>query len=212
MTRTCTRPERVADAVLHGCGVIATVAASAVLLTLAIQSGDGRGIAAAAVYAGGLLASFGCSAAYNLCPASRWKETFRRCDHAAIYLFIAATYTPLCVVALEGATGAALLASVWAVALAGFAMKLAWPRRFERLSLALYLALGWAGLAAAGAIVRALPAAPLILLLAGGVLYSVGVIFHVWQRLRFQNAIWHGFVLSAAACHYAAVVATVVRS
>lgn len=211
MTEICTRNERVADAILHGCGVIATVAASAVLLTLAIQSGEARGIAAAAVYAGGLLASFGFSAAYNLCPASRWKDALRRCDHAAIYLFIAATYTPLCLVALRGATGIALLATVWTVALGGFAMKLLWPRRFERLSLALYLALGWAGLAAAGAIVRALPPAALILLLVGGILYSVGVVFHVWRRLRFQNAIWHGFVLSAAACHYAAVVATVVR-
>lgn len=211
MIETCTRTERVADAILHGCGVIATVAASAVLLTLAIQSGEARGIAAAAVYAGGLLASFGFSAAYNLCPASRWKEALRRCDHAAIYLFIAATYTPLCLVALRGGTGIALLAAVWAVALLGFTMKLGWPRRFERLSLALYLTLGWAGLAAAGAIVRALPPAALILLLVGGILYSVGVVFHVWRRLRFQNAIWHGFVLSAAACHYAAVVATVVR-
>jgi hemolysin III len=100
---------------------------------------------------------------------------------------------------------------VWAVALLGFGMKLAWPRRFERVSIALYLALGWAGLAAAGAIVRALPTAALVLLLVGGILYSLGVVFHVWRRLRFQNAIWHGFVLSAAACHYAAVVATVVR-
>lgn len=211
MTETCSLPERVADAILHGCGVIATVAASAVLLTLAIQSGEPRGVAAAAVYAGGLLASFGFSAAYNLCPASRWKEALRRCDHAAIYLFIAATYTPLCLVALRGETGVALLVAVWAVALLGFGMKLAWPRRFERVSIALYLALGWAGLAAAGAIVRALPTAALVLLLVGGILYSLGVVFHVWRRLRFQNAIWHGFVLSAAACHYAAVVATVVR-
>ncbi len=208
---SCSRPERVADAILHACGVVATVAASAVLLTLAIRSGEGRAVTAAAVYSGGMLASFGFSAAYNLCPASRWKETLRRCDHAAIYLFIAATYTPMCLVALDGATGAALLTAVWMVAVTGFAMKIAWPRRFERLSLALYLALGWAGVAAAGAIVRALPPAALALLLAGGVLYSVGVIFHVWRRLRFQNAIWHGFVLSAAACHYAMVVTTVVR-
>ncbi len=209
MNGTYSMPERVADAIVHACGVIAAVAATAVLLTLAIQSGEPRGIVAAAIYAAGLVASFGFSAAYNLCPASPWKEALRRCDHAAIYLLIAGTYTPLCLVALRGGAGIALLAAVWSVALGGFALKIFCPRRFERLSIALYLALGWAGLFAAGAIVRALPVAALVLILVGGVLYSVGVVFHVWNRLRFQNAIWHGFVLSAAACHYAAVVATV---
>lgn len=206
MTVSYTRPERVADAVVHACGVTAAAVATAVLLGLAISAGSGLRIVAAAIYCAGLLATFGFSAAYHACAAPVWKERLRRCDHAAIYIMIAGTYTPLALVAIGGPTGIALLAAVWSVAFVGLALKIGWPHRFERMSLVLYLALGWCGLFALGAIVDALPVAALILLLVGGLLYTIGVGFHVWQRLKFQNAIWHGCVLSAAACHYAAVV------
>jgi len=209
MAVSYTRPERIADAIVHAFGVTAAAIAAAVLLGFAIAAGRADRIVAAAIYGFGLLATFGFSAAYNLCPTPVWKERLRRCDHAAIYLMIAGTYTPLALVAIGGATGIALLAAVWTVAFAGLVLKLGWPRRFERLSLVLYLALGWCGLFALGAIIRALPVTALILLLLGGLLYTVGVGFHVWERLKYQNAIWHGCVLSAAACHYAAVVQSI---
>lgn len=206
MTVSYTRPERVADAIVHALGVTAAAIAAAVLLGFAIAAGSAERIVAAAIYGAGMLATFGFSAAYHACAAPLWKERLRRCDHAAIYLMIAGTYTPLALVAIGGTTGITLLAAVWSVAFAGLALKLGWPRRFERLSLVLYLALGWCGLFALGAIVDALPVPALVLLLVGGLLYTVGVGFHVWRGLKFQNAIWHGCVLSAAACHYAAVV------
>lgn len=201
-----TRPERLADNAVHALGVTAATIAATILLGLAIDAGSAERIVAATIYGLGLLATFGFSAAYHLCPNPVWKERLRRCDHAAIYVMIAGTYTPLALVAIGGPTGIALLAAVWAVAFVGLTLKIGWPRRFERLSLVLYLAMGWCGLFALGAIIEALPAAALILLLAGGLLYTIGVGFHVWNRLKFQNAIWHGFVLSAAACHYVAVV------
>lgn len=201
-----TRPERVADAVVHAFGVTAAAIAATTLLGFAISAGSALRIVAAAIYSAGLLATFGFSAAYHASTSPVWKERLRRCDHAAIYIMIAGTYTPLALVAIGGPTGLALLVAVWSVAFVGLALKVGWPRRFERVSLVLYLALGWCGMFALGAIVRALPVAALILLLVGGLLYTVGVGFHLWQRLKFQNAIWHGCVLSAAACHYAAVV------
>lgn len=206
MTVSYTRPERIADITVQALGVTSAAIAAAVLLGFAIAAGSAEQIVAAAIYGFGLLATFGFSVAYHLCSTPVWKERLRRCDHAAIYLMIAGTYTPLALVAIGGPTGIALLAAVWSVAFVGLTLKIGWPRRFERLSLALYLALGWCGLFALGAIVRALPVAALVLLLVGGLLYTVGVGFHVWQRLKYQNAIWHGCVLSAAACHYAVVI------
>jgi hemolysin III len=99
-----------------------------------------------------------------------------------------------------------MLAVIWAVALAGIAIKLVWPGRFDRTAVGLYLSMGWSGIFTIGPITAALAPVTLWLIGAGGVLYSVGVIFHAWSRLRFQNAIWHGFVLTAALCHYAAVL------
>jgi hemolysin III len=156
-----------------------------------------------------MLATFGFSAAYNMVGDRIWTQTLRRLDHAAIYLMIAGTYTPFTLIGLHGHGGKWLLALVWLVAVGGIVLKLFWPHRLRALSLVLYLTLGWIGVVAAGSIVAALPPAAVILLAVGGVLYTTGVIFHVWTSLSFQNAIWHAFVLAAAGCHYAAVVETV---
>ena len=148
----------------------------------------------------------GCSAAYNLWPVSRWKWVLRRFDHSAIYLLIAATYTPVVTQIPNSWFVIALLAGIWCVALAGVTIKLALPGRFDRLAIGLYIALGWSALIGYDVIVSSLPMLPLLLISIGGALYTFGVIFHAWQRLRFQNAIWHGFVLLGAACHYTAVL------
>jgi len=181
------------------------VVAAAVLLYRAVGAGEATAVAAAAIYGLGLICTFGFSAAYNLTGESRWKDVLRRCDHAAIYVMIAGTYTPFTLVNIGGLAGHGLLALVWSVAALGLALKVFWPHRLSRLSVGLYLALGWAGLVAAGPLFAALPGVALGFLIAGGVLYTVGVAFFAWQRLSFQNAIWHGFVLAAACCHYVAV-------
>jgi hemolysin III len=199
------------------------VPAAITVVALAAAFGSAADVATAAVYAAGMVAMFGCSAAYNLLPAHRpdwhrrdwhrWRDWLQRFDHAAIFAMIAGTYTPFMRL-LEPGWAVPLTASVWGVAGAGIAGKLWRPRRLaalgRALSVPLYLALGWIGLIAIGPFTTSLAGPTLMLIGVGGVIYSAGVIFHLWHRLPYQNAIWHGFVLAAAAVHYAAVLTTVV--
>lgn len=200
------RAEIVADAAIHALGVIAGVIAATALIVVAALFASPAEIAAISIYAAGLLAMLCLSAAYNLWPVSPRKWLLRRFDHSAIYVLIAATYTPFMAQIADRWIAGALLIGVWSVALIGILLKLFLPGRFDRLSVGLYLGLGWSGVVAYEAVAAALPHLSLWCLAAGGVLYSLGVIFHAWRRLRFQNAIWHGFVLVAAGCHYAAVL------
>jgi len=197
------RTEIVADGIVHVLGTIIAVGGAAVLVVFAVHAGDIPRLTAVSIYLVGLLAMLFLSAVYNLWPVSPLKWWLRRLDHSAIYLLIAATYTAFMLPMPGGFS--IVLAIVWGVALLGMALKLFWPGRFDRTSIALYLALGWSGIFKIGPIAAALAPVTLWLVVAGGALYSVGVLFHVWRGLRFQNAIWHGFVLTAAACHYAAV-------
>lgn len=148
---------------------------------------------------------FSFSAAYNLLPVPNWKGTLRRLDQSAIFLKIAATYTPFALIKMGGLAGYSLLSVVWIVALLGAAGKLLLKSNWNGIDVALYLALGWAGLAAFRPLADSVTPTVLALLGIGGVLYSVGVIFHVWRDLRYQNAIWHAFVLAATCCHFGAV-------
>lgn len=198
------RGEMIADAVVHVLGNALAIAGAAVLFVIAAH-GTFVEFAAVAIYLAGFMAMFGFSAAYNLWPVSPVKWWLRRLDHSAIYLLIASTYTAF-VLPLGGFTPVIVLTVLWTTALAGIALKLMWPGRFDRASIALYLVMGWSGLFVLGPIAAALAPMTLALIVAGGVLYSVGVVFHVWRALRFQNAIWHGFVLAAALCHYTAVL------
>ncbi|MBS7809697.1 PAQR family membrane homeostasis protein TrhA [Roseococcus pinisoli] len=194
---------RTADACIHVIGVTAALAAC---VALAAVMRGGFGVVPVALYALGLVAMIGCSAAYNLAAEGRGKRLLRRLDHAAIFLMIAGTYSPVALLGIGGAWGWGLAAVVWVGALAGATLKLCRPEGFERLAIAAYLLLGWAGLVAIVPLVAALPGMDLALLGAGGLLYSLGVVAHVSKRLPYQNAIWHGFVLAAAACHFVVVL------
>ncbi len=130
----------------------------------------------------------------------------RRFDHAAIYLLIAGTYTPFLAQLDDGATARAMLAVVWSAAAIGMAIKLFLPGRFDRLAVVFYLAIGWSGGAIAGTLLETLPPSTLWLMVAGGVVYSCGVVFFVWRSLRFQSAVWHSFVVTGAGLHLAAVM------
>jgi hemolysin III len=200
------RAELIADGVVHIVGVCFGVIAATVLIVLTAVYATALDIVAVSVYVVGLLAMLVLSATYNLWPISHAKWVLRRFDHAAIYMLIAATYTPLIMELKDSFFAIALLIGVWCVAIVGIVLKLALPGRFDRLSVGLYLAMGWSGMMLYDAVVKALPTLALAFLIAGGVLYSLGVIFHAWRRLRFQNAIWHCFVLLGAACHYTAVL------
>lgn len=205
--------ERAADAVVHVLGLGLGVPAAVTVVVLAAVLGSANDVVTAAIYAAGLVAMFGCSAAYNMLHRHRWRGWLQRFDHAAIFAMIAGTYTPFTRL-LEPGWAIGLTASVWGVAGAGIAGKLWRPpgngALVRALSVVLYLALGWIGLIAIQPIVTSLAWPTLLLIGIGGVIYSAGVIFHLWHRLAYQNAIWHGFVLTAASVHYAAVLTTLV--
>ncbi|MDP4022524.1 hemolysin III family protein [Methylobacterium sp. NEAU 140] len=201
--------EILADGVVHALGVALSLAGAAALVVTAVTAHLGLGERAAVVlYAAALVLMLGVSAVYNLHPVSPRKWLLRRADHALIYLMIAGTYTPLVALVGSGARAYVLLAVIWIVALVGIAVKLFLPGRYDRLSIGLYLVLGWSGLFAYESVIAALQPTALWLLAVGGLLYSVGVVFHVWRSLPFQNAIWHAFVLAAAACHYGTIWAS----
>jgi hemolysin III len=200
------RAELIADGVVHAVGVCFGLIAATVLIVLTAVYASPLDVAVVSVYVAGLLAMLVLSATYNLWPVSRAKWVLRRLDHSAIYLLIAATYTPFIMELKDSYFAIALLIGVWCVAIVGIVLKLVLPGRFDRVAVGLYLAMGWSGMMLYDAVVKALPAVALGFIVAGGVLYSLGVVFHAWQRLRFQNAIWHCFVLLGAACHYTAIL------
>jgi hemolysin III len=200
------RAELIADGVVHAVGVCFGLIAATVLIVLTAVYASPVDVAVVSVYVAGLLAMLVLSATYNLWPVSRAKWVLRRFDHSAIYLLIAATYTPFIMELKDSYFAIALLIGVWCVAIVGIVLKLVLPGRFDRVAVGLYLAMGWSGMMLYDAVVKALPAVALGFIVAGGVLYSLGVVFHAWQRLRFQNVIWHCFVLLGAACHYTAIL------
>lgn len=204
------RGEVIADGIVHGVGVVlALIGVTALIFYATVWATSGQ-LAAAWVYGVGLVAALATSFAYNLWPVSTVKWHLRRFDHAAIFVLIAATYTPFLQRGIDEPLLAGMLVGIWLMAAAGVALKFLLPVRYDRLAILIYLAMGWSGVLAAGPLTTHLSTATLTLIVAGGVLYSVGVIFHVWEKLRFQNAIWHGFVVAAAAVHYSAVLTSVV--
>jgi len=204
------RGERIADAVIHCAGLGAGVVGVVILFSLALPLVTTGTAAALAVYATGLLTMLSCSALYNLARRGTRKEVLRRFDHAAIFVMIAGTHTPFVASKIGGTTGFALLASVWTLGIAGIVLKLCWPRRGDGWAVLLYLGMSWSIVAAIGPLSAAVGLMVLALLLAGGIVYSLGVLFHLASRLRYHNAIWHAFVLAGAVCHYLAVLWAVV--
>ncbi len=209
MSRELLAREVLADGVVHALGLALGVVGAVALVGLAVFYGNPVLVVPLFIYAAGLVAMLGCSAAYNLLRSSRRRDWLRRFDHAAIFAMIAGTYTPFTILGLEGGWSSGLTVLIWSVAAIGIALKLWQPRRIETISIALYLGLGWIGLVALQPFRAALDTSTLALLAAGGLLYSVGVVFHLWHRLPYHNAIWHGFVLAAASIHYLAVLTVI---
>jgi hemolysin III len=197
--------ELIADAVVHGVALVAGLIAFAVLFVRIALHGATGDVVAMSVYAMGFFLLFGFSCAYNLTPPSHLKFLLRRLDHASIFFMISGTYTAILSQVPDRTLAWSLAAFIWTASLAGAAIKILWPGRFDRAAIGLYLALGWAGIVAFRPLSAELPAQSLVLLVVGGLFYSFGVLFHVWNSLKFQNAIWHGFVTIAAACQYAGI-------
>ena len=208
---------------VHGLGVLLALGGVTAMLSLAAMHGATLHLICLGVFGLAVIGVYGASTLLHLTrshlagrcrgdaatmPHPRWHRLERlllECDHTAIYLLIAGTYTPLVLLALGGAWGWALFAAAWVLALTGMSLRLLLQLRHPLLSLTFYLATGWVGLVAMGPIVQALSIAGLALVLAGGVAYTMGVVFFLWQRLAFNHAIWHAFVLAGTSCHFLAV-------
>lgn len=204
--RSYRRAELIADATVHVVGVALGIVGAVwlgVMASTLVTTGER---AAVGIYAVGLVCMLSASAAYNMWPLTPRKLWLRRLDHSAIYLMIAGTYSPFIAQIQNGWTSLTLFLGVWCAAILGLLMKLIMPGRLDRLSILLYLALGWSGLIAYDSLSRALDHQTWLLLGIGGIIYSVGVAFHLGEALPFHNAIWHLFVLAAAICHYFAVL------
>lgn len=199
------RAELIADGIVHAVGLSLGLAGAIAIIIIAADSAQAATLSIV-IYTIGLLSMLGFSAAYNMWPISRRKWVLRRFDHSAIYVMIAATYTPFIAQLKTDIIASGLLVAVWFTAGLGVSFKLLLPGRFDRLAIVVYLLLGWSGVIAYEQIAAALPSLSIWLLAAGGALYSIGIIFHGWRNLRFHNTIWHGFVLIAACCHYTAIL------
>ena len=200
--RLYSRNEHMADAAIHVVGVLFAINGGAWLLFHVARLGV---VASVSVYCAGLFAMLTASAVYNLTPHGNAKDWLRRFDHAAIFIMIAATYTPFAVNRLEQPAGGVILGLIWFAATGGVIMKILFPRRFEMASLALYIGMGWLIVTVIKPLSASMAASDFWLLMAGGIIYSTGVIFYVMERIPYHKAIWHGFVLVAAILHFAAI-------
>jgi hemolysin III len=200
--------ELLADGIVHALALLAGLIAFPLLLFHTLQTAGIGTVAAIAVYAAGFFLMWGFSLAYNMTPPSALKWLLRRFDHSMIYVMIAGTYTAVIPHLADGWPWL-LGAVVWTGAALGILVKVVLPGRYDRLSILAYVMLGWVGVIAIGPVAAALPSVSLWLLVAGGATYVAGVGFYIWHRLRFQNAIWHGFVAIAAGLHFAAVAVAV---
>ncbi len=197
--------ELLADGIVHALALLAGVIAFPILLIHTLQTAGVGTFAALTVYAAGFFLMWGFSLAYNMTPPSMLKWLLRRFDHSMIYVMIAGTYTAVIPFLHSAGWAWGLGLVVWTGAALGILVKIVLPGRYDRLSILAYVLLGWVGVIAIGPVSAALPALSLWLLAAGGITYVAGVAFHLWERLHYQNAIWHLFVAVAAGLHFAAV-------
>jgi hemolysin III len=201
--------EELLNSITHGIGLALSIAGFVVLLVLAVSRGSVWQIASCAIYGTTLVVLYAASTLYHGIPAPTLKRVFRILDHSAIYLLIAGTYTPFLLVNLRGTVGWTLFAIVWTLAFAGILFKFWFVDRLPIVSTLVYLLMGWLALAAIKPLIAGVPHSGLAWLLAGGALYSFGVVFYASKKIPYAHAIWHVFVMAGSICHYVAVVVCV---
>jgi hemolysin III len=205
-----THREEVASMATHAAGIFFSVVALVMMLFLA--AGDALEIVSAAVFGISLIVLYSSSTLYHIATTHRWKARFQTFDHICIYLLIAGSYTPLTLITLRGPWGWSIFGAVWIMAIGGIFMKTLWKGKKDHwFSTTLYLLMGWLIVLAIDPLWSKLPAAGLGWLAAGGLAYTLGVVFFSWNRLPFNHAIWHLFVLAGSVCHVLAVCLFVFR-
>jgi hemolysin III len=202
--------EEIANSIIHGIGVVLSIAAMTMLLVFAGWSHDGWAIASAIIYGLSLVLEYTASTLYHSFPQANVKHVFKILDHCGIYVLIAGSYTPFCLVTLRGSGGLVIFAVVWSIAIAGIAAEAFWTYRPRWLSALVYLGMGWMIVFSIKPLVAALAPAGVALLVAGGLCYTFGTIFYVLKKVRYMHAIWHVWVLAGSVCHFLAVALYVI--
>lgn len=198
--------EEIAHAITHGLGVVLAIIGLTVLVARATLYGNIWHIVSSAVFGATLVLMYMASTLFHSIPLPRAKHILRVIDHTSIYFLIAGTYTPFTLVTLHGTWGWSLFALTWCLALFGAAFKIFYTGRFEKLSLAVYIGMGWCIVIAIKPLLESLDTGGLILMLLGGLSYTGGVAFYVFESMRYHHAIWHVFVLAGSVLHYFAVL------
>lgn len=210
-----TPAEETVSALTHALGAALSVAGLAVLVTFASFVGSARLIVAVSLFGASMILVYVASTLYHACRRQRAKSILQVLDHIAIYALIAGSYTPFLLVSIGGGWGWSLFGVLWGLALAGTLFKILLGRMlrfrwFDIVSTALYVAMGWIGLIAARPFFDSLPGGALWWLMAGGVAYTAGIVFYLWDHLPFNHAIWHVFVMAGTTCHFFAILLYVV--
>ncbi|MEF9925854.1 MAG: hemolysin III family protein [Raoultibacter sp.] len=203
--REYTLGEEIANSVTHGVGALLSVAAIPVLVVKALDDGGGIYLFAALIYTISMLMEYVMSTLYHAIAAEKAKRVFKVLDHSFIYLFIAGSYTPFCLISLADAGGMWLCVAVWALAVAGVACEAFWVFRPRWISAVLYLLMGWCIVWFLPALIAALPAPGLWLLVGGGVCYSIGAVFYVFKKIPYMHSVFHLWVLAGSICQFVAI-------
>jgi hemolysin III len=202
--------EEIANSLTHGLGIGLAIAALVILVAFAVLANDGFKLASAIVYGVTLVVQYAASTLYHALPQPRVKHIFKILDHCGIYLLIAGTYTPFCLVTLREANGWWLFGVIWGLAILGIAFEAFWAYRPRWVSTLLFLGMGWLVIASMGPLVDNLAPAGLRLLVAGGLAYTVGTVFYLLERIHYMHAVWHLWVLAGSVLHFLAVLLYVI--
>jgi hemolysin III len=202
--------EEITHAITHGLGLLLSIAGLAVLVVAASVRGDVWHLVGCAVFGVTLILLYAASTLYHSVRHPRAKRVLRHFDHAAVYLLIAGSYTPFTLVSLRGGWGWTLLALVWGLAILGITLQVTRPSGLRHASVPLYLVMGWLVVIAIEPLVRSLHSQGLVLLILGGLAYTLGLVFYAWRRLPYNHAVWHLFVLAGSACHFTCVLGYVI--
>lgn len=206
LSKTYSYGEELANSLTHGAGAVLSILGLVYLLVRAVQNGNTWHVVSFAIYGVCLFLLYLASTLYHAVPVPGWKQILKKLDHSAIFLLIAGTYTPFLLTSLRGPWGWSLFGVIWGLTVVGLVIKLGFIEKLEKASVVLYLAMGWLVVVAVRELVSHVGATSLVLLIIGGVSYTVGVVFYLWHKLPYNHAIWHLFVLGGSITHYFAVM------